>query len=531
MAWGRWLLFISFLVILAGAACTQQDSESYYSTTTQSDGTSINDSNATVGSIEELDLTGNSSSISFSETSGDDYLLILNAPATSSDTLSFQISSLSPLGSALLQTHSSPQEKDLRPEDRFHLSLRELEKDLIESGAKHAGPSDRAALKSSSSAPQIGDIETFQVIHSMTSLNQFDSVSAKLRVVTEDTYYYVDSRVEADVATEDLEYLANDFSNSLAVLRPIFGQESDINSDGHMTILLNCNVNTFATSGGFVTGFFNPTDMFQTDGSNDREIFYTVVPDPTGSCGGITLTAEFTLRYLLPGVVPHEWQHLLSFYQHVFVNQTSPETAWLNEGISHLVEDITGHNGENQARVKLFLNDPANTSLTPSYSPTLAERGASYLFLRYLYEQAMSGTGFMRNLVHNTRLGTENVESAFQGTNADLNNFEAFERQWSIALALSETGLSSDSKYNYQTPATNPETGIHEGVCIRCDTQDGRGTVLGGPVITAVSSFPVSGSIKPSATQFYQLISPSGTVHVSDTGGGLQGTLIHLQGN
>ena len=44
----------------------------------------------------------------------------------------------------------------------------------------------------------------------------------------------------------------------------------------------------------------------------------------------------------LPGVFIHEFQHMISFNQHVLVRGGTSEDTWLNEGLSHFAEELGG---------------------------------------------------------------------------------------------------------------------------------------------------------------------------------------------
>ena len=75
-----------------------------------------------------------------------------------------------------------------------------------------------------------------------------------------------------------------------------------------------------------------------------------------------------------------------------------PEENWLNEGMSHFMEDWAGYGVENPSRYAMYLASPSTYGVVTQSSPNLMERGASYLFLRFLYEQASDGTAFIRSL-------------------------------------------------------------------------------------------------------------------------------------
>ncbi len=494
--------------------------------------------NRTLAEVTRLDFTTGSASLSFSSAEAEDsYLVIVNAPAASSGNYPIQLTSISDNGllsepSALTAAPSSAASdaNEGTPEDHevFHEYLREMESQLA--GSEQV-PFENPLAAALTVAQEVGQGSSFRVLSSINSITAYQDVSATLRYKSSDLLIYVDGDNSDQIDDDDVQELAHNFEDiALPLERNLFGHESDVNADGHITILMTCVVNRMASSGGLVTGFFFPGDMYvrsdYNPASNAQEIFYTMMPDPEGSCG-IPVSATFTVDNILPGVLAHEYQHMTSFNQHVFKKGGSTEEAWLNEGLSHFAEDITGFGNENPSRVKLFLAQPATTPLIPPTSPTLAERGGCYLFLRYLYEQSSDGDAFLSNLYASKTTGITNLENAFAGTNPDFDEFSEFVERWSVALALSETGVTDDPRYNFEARNQSEDTGNFTGVCIRCDAQDGRGTVLGGPVINQVKSYPSSASVSGTASQFYSLNDPSGTIRLSGNGS-LTGNLVRL---
>ncbi len=491
------------------------------------DGTSLDN-------IEEVDLTS-AATLSISGIASDRYLLAVTATSPSSTGASVRLTqgSLAALGLEDPTVSSLEMEESYgTAEEAFHQYLREMETVMRDSGDFDTVASPTVAALTT--PPATGSVQSFRVLSSMNSITTYQEVSAELRVATDSLLIYVDEVNDDNISDTDLESLAANFEEvALPRERELFGRESDLNFDGRITILMSCVVNRMATSGGIVTGFFFPGDMYQRSSvnpvSNAQEIFYTLVPDPSGACG-TPISASFAVGNILPGVLAHEYQHMVSFNQHVFMNRGTTEEPWLNECLSHLAEDLTGFGNENPSRVRLFLAQPSMTPVIPVTSPTLAERGACYLFLRYLYEQSNDGDLFIRNLLETTLTGVENLEAAFDGPDSDFDEFPEFMNRWSIALSLSEAGVTSDTLYNYQARSRHPTTGNFTGICVRCDTQDGRGTVLGGPVMTTVANFPSISLVK--GTQIFDLGSPSGNVSVAGSGGvPLKGSLIQLSIN
>ena len=514
-------------------------------------------SGMTMGDIQQLNFSNGSASVDFN--SADDYFLVVNSTSQIGDDISLQLNRGS--AAALIEGEApsglasekgdceavpegcvSPYED---PASQFHQYLREMETVMRESGEfapLTGGSSSQAGLTAGGpaaavtppAAPSVGDAQDFHVISTMGSITNYAEVTGELRLATDNLYVFVDQSVRDNISDADVSTLAHNFEDiALPRERAIMGGESDINFDGHISILMTCVVNRMAGTGGIVTGFFFPGDLYQRSGvnpaSNAQEIFYTLVPDPDGKCG-TAITSSFAVNNILPGVIGHEYQHMNSFNQHVFKNGGSTEEPWLNECLSHFAEDMTGYGNENPSRVKLFLSQPSKTPLVPSTSPTLAERGACYTFLRYLYEQSPDGNAFLSRLYESNKTGVANLEAAFQGTDPDFNEFPEFVNRWSIALALSGTGLTSDARYNFRERSVDPQTGNKTGICIRCDVQDGRGTVLDGPVMSPLTTFPNTTIVKGTATQFYRLNTPSGEIQVNGgANNDFEGSLITLQ--
>ena len=125
-----------------------------------------------------------------------------------------------------------------------------------------------------------------------------------------------------------------------------FGSESDVDQNGRVMILFTPIVNgmteTAQCSQSYVTGFFFPLDIDPTAGSDNRsnqaEVFYAMVPDPQG-----TVTCDHSVERvtrIVPVTFIHEFQHMISFHQHVVLRAGSSEKTWLNEAMSHMAEEL-----------------------------------------------------------------------------------------------------------------------------------------------------------------------------------------------
>jgi hypothetical protein len=227
-----------------------------------------------------------------------------------------------------------------------------------------------------------------------------------------------------------------------------FGRESDVDGNGVVIVLLTHRVNALSsdcnTTGSVILGYFFGADLLPpfpgNPGTNEAEVFYGLVPDPgSATC---TISQEFA-RSRLPATFIHEFQHMISFNQHVLVRNGISEDTWLNEGLSHFAEELGGRqipasecpvsgscvhdfvqgNLENAfeylaAPEDHFLIEPGSSSAD------LAERGANWLFVRWLADNfaadTLLGTDLTRRLVATRLIGSANVETVVGHTFQEL---------------------------------------------------------------------------------------------------------------
>jgi hypothetical protein len=212
-----------------------------------------------------------------------------------------------------------------------------------------------------------------------------------------------------------------------------FGRESDIDINDVVIVLLTQRVNQLSgdcnTTGSVILGYFFGLDLLPSQAnSNGGEVFYGLVPDPNNpSCD---ITKDFANGFL-PPVFIHEFQHMISFNQHVLEAGSSfVEDTWLNEGLSHFAEELGGRlipdglcqplfdNCESQFiggnidnAYKYLENPEASFLIEPGSSQgDLAERGANWLFVRWLTDHFAGGQplghDFTRQLVQTSSRGS-----------------------------------------------------------------------------------------------------------------------------
>jgi len=317
------------------------------------------------------------------------------------------------------------------------------------------GEAGRSPVTGSQEPPETAIFDVYSRMGSRTDRPEnFTKVKAFLEYQGENVLLYVDSLTEPGcITSQDAVGLGESFDQSIYYNdRQYFGQESDINGDGRVAILLSPVVNLLtppgtASTDGYIGGFFLPGDLLpslvHSDCTNAMEIFYTIVPDPAGTYGNVFETAKALES--IEGILGHEFVHMIMFnyrllkYGEGFLIDYIEET-WLEEGLAHLAEDLNGYLTGNIGRANRFLRNTGDFSLTYG-KDGLAERGAAFLFLRYLGDRY--GNSIFKYMVQSRTSGMANVE------NAVGDDFLELVGDWASALYLTGRGVTADARFEY----------------------------------------------------------------------------------
>lgn len=337
----------------------------------------------------------------------------------------------------------APLAAPLAPQQRLDRALRMRERALAPmAAASGANPTvDVPPL----AALTVNSTRTFQVLDDLDG-DTYETVTARLRFLGENVLIYVDETAPPNGLTQaQLDGLGALFDRKLypAVVNT-FGSETDIDDNDRTIVLMSPVVNQLTTAAecaqfGYVTGFFYGLDLLPTQrNSNKGEIFYALVPDPTGRTGSCSHSVNEILR-IVPATFVHEFQHMISWGQKVLVRGSAvDEELWLNEALSHIAEEVAsmiyerecegittppcrsnpqqvfpdsaqGFISGNFTNAFGYLRNSTQTSLTLSLDDaSLEERGAGFLFLRWLGDQ--KGESIYRRLVETKMTGVQNLE-------------------------------------------------------------------------------------------------------------------------
>jgi hypothetical protein len=358
--------------------------------------------------------------------------------------------------SAAAQQSSSPGVTQGELGARFDAALRLRERELAADPRNRPGPFTAPAVVA---APPVGDVKSFKVCINL-ACSSFGTVTATARFVGQHAAIYMDNEVPQNdpLQDSDLANLGNSFDNfHFPIDTTAFGRESDIDGNGVVIILMTDAVNDLTPdcSNGRVIGYFFGGDLLTGANSNRAEIFYTLVPAPaTPKCTAVTRANA--VNNLKPTLI-HEFQHMISFNQHVLVRGGSSEEVWLNEALSHFAEELGGRlvpnsectaAGFTSCRSQYtsgdiidsydYLKDTeAHYMVFPtSGQGTLEERGAVWLFLRWTLDQfspdTILGTPTTRALETTTATGVANLTAVTGG------NFPTMVPEWLLAAYLDD---------------------------------------------------------------------------------------------
>ncbi len=345
--------------------------------------------------------------------------------------------------------------------DTMHERIDALGREAIEQVMRHprigpagAGATSGVAKAVATMPPNVGDTLTYRVpdlAAGKVPCRDFIQISAVVKAVGSKGMIVQDVNAPAGGFTQtDFTSIVQEFDQTiLATDTSYFGGQTDRNLDGVIVILLTPEVNKLTPAGasGFTAGFFFRADMFtkaefQAAGqscptTNEQELFYVLVPDPTGQFNNVRTTA--TVRQTSRGTIAHELQHMLNQGIRMFLPPgTQPETVWLDEAMAHFAEEAIGRASrsysdfrelnfadatvntddynayfrQNFGRFRLWMFRPDTSSPTSNRAATeLGPRGAGWALLRYAMDRHSNNNAraFTRALVRGPQTGVDNL--------------------------------------------------------------------------------------------------------------------------
>ena len=370
--------------------------------------------------------------------------------------------------------------------------------------------------------------------------------------------------VVADTANPSGGYSDDEYRTIAAywdsVIHPLdvqnFGEPSNIGGYNKIIAFYTRAVNQLTPRGAsfVIGGFFFQRDLFPKTtqpgfaacaGSNEAEMMYLLVPDPTGLVNGNVREKARTTQFNY-GTLVHEFQHLINAGRrlHVTPGGDNVEQVWLDEGLSHTAEEllfyrVTGlaptQNIDiarirsttatldafnsfalaNMVRLGEYLQNPAaNSPWAPN--DQLATRGAIWQFLRFASARTPDAAAYYRRLADAPQSGLANLQANLPAPLPDLL------RDWAIAQIGDDvaTGLGPTNSF----PSWNFRS-------VLLALRQGNGEPLFGgyplPVRTLASGAASEVTVQGGGAAFHRFTVPAaraGLITVQSTGSALPAT-------
>jgi hypothetical protein len=354
-----------------------------------------------------------------------------------------------------------------------------------------------AASPAKADPPSVGDLVSFEISDSGIT---HTTIEAEVMSVSGELVIAFDRTTTADLEIESaiLDELAANFAEIVLPRERIyFGDESDVNEDGHVTVLFSPLVYT-ATS---ATAYVSPCDLLAegTIGcpySNEQEMIYVTPPD--------LLESYMATATAMTEVMAHEFQHAIYFYRKYMLNDAvdEDESMYVTEGMSAMAQDVTGFQAGNKYVAGMAIEAVNDISLAdvmafPGGYDMVHDgtyRGAAYLILRFAYDQLggdtitedgevvdEGGLPFLAAMTDDPLFGYDALEAA-AGMSADA-LFPDFYTAMLLDDRTSEgEALTTDPRYLFADPWDDPVTGQTHGVTMCFELAGGTWLVKGVPI-------------------------------------------------
>jgi hypothetical protein len=362
--------------------------------------------------------------------------------------------------------------------------------------------SKRSAILNLAATPTVGTYVALNT-NSDSACNARVNHAARIAAVSKTAIIAVDSLAPAGGFTDaDFASFAATFDTLIFPLdTTAYGAPADLDNNGRVLIFFTQTVNQLTPPGadGFIGGFFFSRDLFPDDSvspllqacpaSNEGEMFYVPVVDANQQFNEF-FASKAALQIQLLGTLAHEFQHLINASRRLYVTQTAnwDEEVWLNEGMSHIAEELlyfheagfapkqgltlatvaanqTELNAINNFQIENLLRLNTYLTATAINSPyaqndSLPTRGATYELLRYsLDESPNSNSSYLHALINTQNTGIVNYNTVFAGTFTNI--FTAVQQQV-LANFFGGSGIAVDPKYSF--PSWNYRDVIGNGL-------------------------------------------------------------------
>ncbi len=248
-------------------------------------------------------------------------------------------------------------------------------------------------------------------------------------------------------------------ANILPNLTGYFGDVSDVNNDGLVSIVVTPTLNKMSLESSDenvqsrVIGSYADPEVDLTErseknpNSNEQEVIFVFAPDPYGfyNIYDQTTIDEYT-DVAVAAKIARSLYQLISYNQHVLVSEGELEETWVREGLSLLASDLTGFGSVVYNDIWDYLDANHLSGLTDAKDTgaiTAESYAAQYLFFRWIVDVA--GTDVLSALVQTDEIGVDNIEATlgdYISTASGEMTMEEVVLMWQVALLTTNVTTS-----------------------------------------------------------------------------------------
>ena len=223
-------------------------------------------------------------------------------------------------------------------------------------------------------------------------LYEYYKVSASLYSEGKYCKIYVEDESRYYVNDSIINFVTNEFDTKIyPKITSKFGEESDVDGNGKIILLILDIRDGFSGSGGYIAGYFDSTNTYSKSSSyysNECDMIYLdcYPADPT--------SLDFHMT------VAHEFQHLINYTQKGLSGDL-PQDTWINEGLSSAAEYVYSgnHLTDRIDYYNSFQSDESTGNNFYKWSDELIDYSTVYLFFQWLRIHSIDGDAVYKDIL------------------------------------------------------------------------------------------------------------------------------------
>src|SRR5207247_8720364 len=229
----------------------------------------------------------------------------------------------------------------------------------------------------------------------------------------------------------------------------------------------------------------------------------------------------------VPVTFIHEFQHMISYNHHVLERRGDAEILWLNEALSHYAEELGGRSflpadtapfcnyvvGDLNNSGKYLQSPQSHFLVDTSGIGDLENRGAYWLFLRYLIDQYSADTSVTQRSVFTRKLDMTGLTGPQNVATQTGQSFPLLLERWALANWVSDLpGFATPAELQYKMWRFRTDYGTLKTRCPSPPLNTGAlpATLPLAPGVGAGSSVNLSGILRAGSGTYFRVQQAAG---------------------